>query len=125
MNFFGRIKQGNLILNDIKRFNLFIKKQKDCVVEVRVKKYRKQRSTDQNSLYWMWLGIIGDDLGYDADELHATFKAMFLTDLSKKLPLVRSTTALNTQEFSLYLERIDRQASELGIVLPHPEDWRE
>ena len=74
----------------------------------------------------MWLGIISNDLGYDPDELHTTFKGMYLVDRTKKLPLIRSTTVLNRLEFIQYLERIERKAGEMGIVLPHPpkeDDW--
>ena len=124
MTFFGNIKNGIMTLTDTKRFKLFIKKQKDCVIELTVKKYRRKRSLDQNNLYWLWLGVIGDDLGYTADELHTSFRAMFLTDKTKKIPLVRSTTALDVKDFSIYLGKVERQASELGIILPQPEDWR-
>jgi hypothetical protein len=61
-----------------------------------VEKDRKTRSIRQNALMWVWLNIMGDNLGYDPEELHCTFKAMFLTDRSLKVPLVRSTTQLST-----------------------------
>ena len=123
MIFFGKTKNEKLILNDLKIYNGFIARLKDCVVEVRIRKWRTKRTSAQNRLYWMWLGIISNDTGYDPDELHSTFKGMFLTDRTKKLPLVRSTTVLNKIEFGQYLDKIEREAGELGILLPHPEEY--
>ena len=48
---------------------------------------------------------------------------MFLTDRSKKLPLVRSTTLLTTSEFTQYLNKIETFCiQELEIKLPKPEE---
>jgi len=119
MVFFGKIKNQKLTINNLKNFNRFISSLKNgCVVEIVVKKWRKKRSLNQNSLYWVWLQIISEDLGYTTEELHDSFRSMFLTDRSKKIPLIRSTTALNTLEFIQYLKKIEKEANELGIILP-------
>jgi len=123
MLFFSRIQAGKLLLNNIKNFNDFLASQKDGVYEIRIKKWRKKRSLQQNNLYWLWIGIIAKDTGYDGDELHTTFRGMFLTDESKKLPLIRSTTALTTMEFGQYLGKIERKMADMGISLPHPEEY--
>ena len=120
MMFFGKTEKGKLILSDKKIYDKFIARLKDSVVEVRIRKWRPQRTSAQNRLYWMWLGIISNDLGYDPEELHTTFKGMFLIDRTKKLPLIRSTTVLNKLEFIKYLDKIEIKVGELGIVLPHP-----
>ena len=122
MLFFGKVENKKLKLNSEKKFKEFIADQKDGTYEITVKKWRKKRSLDQNALYWVWLQIIAKDLGYDTEELHSSFRSMFLTDRSKKIPLVRSTTALNTLEFINYLKAVERQASSLGIVLPVTEN---
>lgn len=123
MIFFGKIEKGKLLFNNIKKFNEFINSQKDQIIEIRIRKWRAKRSLQQNALYWMWLQIIAQDLGYDTEELHNSFRAMFLVDRDKKIPLVRSTTTLNKIEFTQYLDKIEREASELGIVLPKPEEY--
>lgn len=120
MIFFGKIQAGKLLMNNIKSFNDFLASQKEQVVEIRIRQWRSKRSLNQNNLYWMWLQIIAKELGYDTEELHNSFRALFLTDRSKKIPLVRSTAVLNKIEFSQYLEKIEREANELGIVLPRP-----
>ncbi len=126
MLFFGKIKDKKLTLNNRKKYQEFIASQKDATYEIRIKKWRKKRSLSQNALYWVWLQIIAKELGYDTEELHTSFKSMFLTDRSKKIPLVRSTTALNVLEFIQYLKKVEKESNELGIILPQPDSsWIE
>ena len=99
------------------------KTQKDGKFNIEIKRFRRNRSLQQNALYWSWLTIISIDTGYDKEELHTTFRSMFLTDRRQKLPLIRSTTALNKIQFGQYLNKVERVASELGIELPHPEEY--
>lgn len=120
MKFFGKIESGKLIISRANDFKLYIKNQKDCRIELEIKKQRKIRSLNQNNLYWWWLEIIGQDLGYDPEELHAAFRAKFLTDYTLKIPLPRSTAKLNKVQFGQYLDKIQRLAAELGIALPEP-----
>lgn len=124
MRFFGRIKKGKLILDNRKAFEKFLFSFKEeAIIQADIKKYYKVRSLDQNRLYWAWLNIIADEVGYDSEEMHSTFKAMFLTDRSQTLPIVRSTTKLNKLQFMNYLNKIERTASELGITLPNPDEY--
>ena len=95
---------------------------------VDVKPYRKNRSLSQNKLYWKWITCIGDSIGYERDELHAIMADKFLPDEiveygGKQIKKDKSTSRLNTKEFTTYLEQIDRWAAiEMGIVLPCPSD---
>lgn len=98
--------------------------------EVIVRKWRKQRSHPQNSMYWQWLTIIGDELGYTKDEMHDTLREKFLPWTEVEVCGVRrkrltstSDPAFTTAMMTEYLNHIDRfAAQELGILLPHPED---
>lgn len=101
---------------------------------VKIKLKRKQRSTDQNRLYWMWLKCIMDETGEHKDRLHEFFKQYFLGADEQwafgkyQVFVPRSTTELDTKQMSDYLERVQQfAATELGIVLPNPEDlqWAE
>lgn len=93
-----------------------------------IKPFRRNRTNAQHRLLFMWLSIIGQELGYETEEIHAVFKDKFLTGETvvfqgKGFYVTPTTTTLNTKEFTEYLDKIDRFASsELGIVLPHPED---
>ena len=66
--------------------------------------------------------ILGNEIGEDAEDMHTTFKSMFLIDRSKKFPIVKSTTSLSVLEFSEYMNKVDRWASINGYILPTPED---
>lgn len=100
---------------------------KPYTVEIKVK--RKQRSTNQNRTYWMWLTCIMAETGEHKDRLHEFFKQHILgmdehwafDRWPVRVP--RSTSGLDTKQMTDYLERVQQfAATELGIVLPNPED---
>jgi hypothetical protein len=103
--------------------NSLYKRFGNCQVTIEIKKYYSNRSNDQNALYFLWLKLISEHTGYTTEELHASFKSMFLTDRGGQLPIVRSTTALNTSQFAQYLENVRIKAAEMEIILPDPIDY--
>ena len=120
MQIYGNVINGKLEINRSK-IDEYIKMLGNCKIILEIKKIRAKRTTNQNALYWIWLQEISNDTGYETEELHNTFRAMFLTDRSKKLPLVRSTTVLSTLEFMQYMEKIKLEAISLGINLSEPK----
>lgn len=98
--------------------------------EVNITLKSSKRTIDQNRLYWMWLSCIAKDgeLGYSAEELHIVFVQKFLgakhrVVYGEQVLNPPSTRRLTTAEFTEYLNRIETFSStELGIVLPRPED---
>lgn len=96
--------------------------------DVRIVLHRNKRSDSQNNLYWMWLGIISKDTGNSAEDIHKVFARKFIgvdvVDFAgEKIAKVKSTTRLSTEDFTAYLGQVEAFAlTELGIVLPHPED---
>lgn len=99
----------------------------DGTYKVEVKKNTNKRSLAQNSLYWMWLGVIGEATGYRADEMHKLMKYKFLEPtryrvMEEDVVEYPSTTKLNTREFTEYLNLIEMWATDFEISLPHPED---
>lgn len=125
---------------------------KPLVVEVRPES--KDRSKDQNRLYWKWLHEIHKKTGNDEDQLHFEFKKKFLIGILKRDDdeyaamclaisalkqseseqfeaiangVIRetSTTRMNTAQFTTYLNLIEAFAlSEFGMVLPVPDDLK-
>ena len=94
---------------------------------VEIKENTKKRSNNANNLYWKWLSIIGDDLGYKPQELHESLKYKFLgtekrtTIFGQEYEVVKSTTSLNTKEFSDYMERVQALALMYDLKLPQPD----
>lgn len=100
---------------------------------VTVKPYKRNRSLAQNRLYRMWLNVIYKHTGELEDDLHKDLAYKFLDSKveerdGKTVIWVRSTTTLNVQEFTEYLNKIEQWAHFLTVdddnpfTLPHPED---
>lgn len=98
------------------------------LMSIEIKQYRKSRSGAQNRTYWSWLKVIGDELGYTDEDMHDIFKVRFLGTEQKyifgsPIEVTRSTRHLNTKEFAEYMTKVEMLASEMGIRLPHPDDY--
>lgn len=126
----------------------------DVVHDVIIREHKKNRSLDQNALYWKWVTIIADELGYTKDEYHEIAKEKHLVPiliendesfwemwnslrevyknglqnqalaLKKKTVSLCTTTTLNVKLMADYMGQIEKEAIGLGINLPHPEDER-
>jgi hypothetical protein len=81
---------------------------------------KSKRSNDQNSRYWKLLTDFGRYLGYEAEEMHELARYKFLFDEievnGEWMPRLKSTTKLSTQDFTEYMDAIDRWAVSLGFV---------
>lgn len=121
-------------------------------LEILIREYKKDRSTMQNSLYWKWLTIIGNELGYSKEEMHEQYKGKFLVNiydrdnpeyaemmktlrdvyregmrdealsLHTKIIALTSTTMANVKQMSEYMQSIEHEAISMGIRLPILED---
>ena len=92
------------------------------------------RTGAQNKLLWLWYSVIEKETGQPAKDyvedgvhkkgLHSQFKRSILPlvkydDGDTKVP---TTKTLKVKEFTEYLERIDREMVEFGLLLPRPSD---
>lgn len=113
---------------DRERVISYIGRLPDKPYDINVAVHHVKRSTSQNALYWLWLDIVADETGNSRDELHDVFRAKFLPVAEHEVlgVVVRelpTTTKLSTDQFTTYLNQIEVFCNtELGIVLPHPED---
>ena len=120
--------------------------------DVLIKEHGKDRTLDQNALYWKWLTIIGAELGETKEDLHEQYKDRFLVpiyerdnpeyaemiqalravwkhgmkgeavSLRKKIVALTSTTTATVRQMSEYLQDVELSAATLAIRLPHPDD---
>jgi len=89
-------------------------------------KPKKKRTLAQNSLYHSWLAIIAKDTGNSTEVLHESMKMRFiskrkLVKLGKKRSYVNmkwSTTELNVEEFTDFLNKVYTFFSDMWYVLP-------
>lgn len=103
-------------------------------LRVTVEEWQDTRTSPQNrALFWAYK-ILGQHLGYTAEELHTVFCGQFfgwteyevMGEMRKKPR--RSTTinedgkrgVLGTKEFSEFFEMVQRRAAELGVFIPDP-----
>jgi hypothetical protein len=98
----------------------------DWIVEV--KKQKKPRSLDQNSLLWLWLTCLERDseTGYTKEEFYTFFLSEFPTYrviLERQVQV--SSSNFDSVEMTRFLDNIQKfAAAELGIELPDPSDLR-
>lgn len=86
-----------------------------------------KRTLSQNSLYWMWLSCISEETGNDKNNLHDYYRESFLPKkevviFTESRMKPKSTTELDTSEFTVYLEKIRIHAAEWNVILPLPEE---
>lgn len=128
---FGHIKDGQLHIVGRPRFDQELKEHKDCDVEIEIKK-KGRRSSPQNRYYWgcvvkeirLRLKELGND--FSDDDVHEYLKNEFngvtvVSEDAEAVKIGRSTTKLNKDEFSEYVNRCrDWAHSFLGIWIDEP-----
>lgn len=75
----------------------------------------------------MWLHIISDDTGNTPDALYSYFCEKYLPwnlelVFGNEVRKTSGSSGMDTKEFSLFLDKIHLEMSELGIYLPFPQD---
>lgn len=121
----GRIIGGKLFFNEIS-FQKLAQKFNGAWVDILVRV--PKRSISQNSFYWLYLTVISNETGNDAEDLHGFFKRQFLPITEGTITLkdgvhhtykkLSSTTELSKAEFGEYLDKIYAMT---GVPLPDPE----
>lgn len=116
-----------MTLNAQNTFKTYLLTLKDGQYIFSLKKAKKKRSLPQNAYYrGVVVPIIGNHLGYEAEEMHRAIAMKFLivhNDDPKKPPTVRSTADLSTVEFNEFLEKVVRWAAiEFSVVVPDPSE---
>lgn len=92
-------------------------------VEVIVRALTRPRSIPQNARYWHIINAICAHTGNNASTVHEYCKATFLgvdryEFRGKVMEVPRSTTELNTRQFSDYTDQVEIWAAgELGLIL--------
>lgn len=86
-----------------------------------------KRSNPQNRLYWELLHMMSArewaGQRYSAESFHKYYAARFIGCEDLRLPngqtmtLPRSTSSLDTAEFSAYFDRVQADAAERGVYL--------
>lgn len=86
---------------------------------INISESKHLRSLSQNDRYWLMLKELGSYLGYTDIELHDLLKYKFLSEkkeiVGQPVVVIKSTSSLNTEEFSEYNRNVERFAHEFGF----------
>ena len=85
-----------------------------------IKPYKKTRSDAQNRYYRSLLQYIEKETWIDVNDTHEKMrmKRLLVPESWTQLAYLRSTSSLNTQEFTEYIEKIKNFMAEFWINLP-------
>ena len=122
--FCGKIEQGNLKLDCPDKFKTYLLTLDKKAVHIVVRKIQKPRSKKENRYYWgVCIKLLCETTGYNDDEMHDALRMLFLKDVNKKIPTLRSTTSLTTIDFEEYLTKIREWAIQtLNCYIPLPNE---
>lgn len=100
---------------------------RDGQYDVIIKRKTERRSLSQNALAWMWFTCISQETGQPVQDVHDTYCARFLprkavTPRGEVVNIYRGTSSLNTAEMTEFMNQVQADAAEMGIILPLPED---
>ena len=87
---------------------------------MRSKKYKKVRSLEQNRLYRKILSVVSDETWHDIQDLHEKMRMKFLyiPESWVQLAYCKSTSNLDTCEFTKYIENIKNFFAQFNIIIP-------
>ncbi len=90
----------------------------------RLEMLKSTRTLSQNRFYWLYLNVIAQETGDDANSLHEYFSRTFLPPrfikaMGKEIKIPATTTTLSKTDFSEYLDRISGLTN---IPIPNPSD---
>lgn len=110
--FWGKVINGHLSLNNRQNFISYTSKLKGEVY-LTVGQIKSTRTLNQNNYYWLYLNILEDETGDNANDLHEFFKRKFLRPrmvkiLGQEMKLPATTTNLTKLEFGEYLDKIEQ-----------------
>jgi len=123
---FGKIVNGKIIFDDKAKFlNDISKFDDDIKIVIEVREAKDIRTNAQNRLWWKWIEIISDELGYaDKQEIHNILKYKFL--LKEEMidgeihQGLKSTTTLTKEEFTKLTQDVFFWANDtFNINLPN------
>lgn len=125
MKAFGKIQKGKIVFNDKAEFIDSIAKMEDGIkIVIEVREAKDVRTNSQNRLWWSWMKLIGDEIGYGKQEIHDILKYKFLLreemidgEMHQNL---KSTTTLTKKEFKKLTQDVFYWANDtFNINLPN------
>ena len=79
MKAFVKIKKGKIVFDNYAKFKNEVGEFHDGArVVIQINEAQDVRSNQQNKLWWSWVGILSDELGFNKSEMNDILKYKFL-----------------------------------------------
>ena len=125
MYFTGKIIKGKIVWDNKTTLVDYIRGIEDGTkVEVEITETPDVRTNKQNKLWWAWMKIIGNELGYSKNEVHDILKYKFLLreeiNDGETTQHLKSTSTLTKKELNKLTQDVFFWANDtLNINLPN------
>lgn len=119
--------QYNLAIDyDRQKFKVAVNKYYEKQATVELKKTYNKRSLDQNAYLHVLFGLFAINFGYTLEESKHLIKVKCqLMHYEKKgETFIKSTASLDVMEMTNFIEWFRNYASQEGLYLPTPEEYR-
>lgn len=135
----GKIRGGVLYHGDRTAWNEIVRRKKDCEVEIILSTVSVKQTDEQRGYYHSTVKphvfLMLREAGYDdiktIDDAHWMMKMLFLPRRPFRDPRTGdvleqpgSTSGLDKEEYSVFLDQVLRLAAELGYYIPPPTKER-
>jgi len=120
-------KEGKINESISTQINMALKTLANGEYTLTITKRRTKRSVEQNSLMWMWFNCIENETGTSKQDVHdyccRAFNYRVVEINGKQEKVAGGTSKLTTVTMTDFLNKVQAwAASELGIILPNPDD---
>lgn len=125
--YFSKVENGLLSKSASKAIRSDLTNFEGKRIVITISKAKSQRTVSQNALWWVYVTMIANELGYSKEEMHEVIKFKFMKcekvneKTGEVMQYLKSTTDLSKMDFADLINDLQRWAAEsLGIVLPEP-----
>ena len=124
MKHFGKIKNLKIDFLDEERFVEDLLKFEGKDIVFTISENKDYRTNSQNKLWWKYMDILGQELGYTKNEIHNICKLKFLKrerfEDGIKVEYLKSTAQLTKKEFRLLIDSVIIWAAQtFSVNLPN------
>jgi hypothetical protein len=116
--FFSTVKDGKLQKNTTQNILQELKHLEGKRVVVTIEKQKSSRSLKQNNLYWVYIDILSQELGYSKDEMHELVKYKFLK-LKRFISVVNGKSVILALEDGIYVDVSTGEIHDIEKVEPY------
>lgn len=124
--FFGIVKNGQLIFDDLSYFSERLKEFNDKRIEIIVQKEQQDITNQQLAYYYACIiKPLARHLGYFDDEMDFVLKRKCLGKQGKKAWYIKNKTELSREGLAEFIDKCIIIAAEEGVVVDPPNpSWR-